>query len=75
MNLLQNYFIRQLYMAVLGTLFFMANCAFILIPAALGSTPGRPAAPSAMTAQMAEAEANTSAVDQIALIEAETGRN
>lgn len=42
MHLLQNEFIKQLSMVVLGTLLFMANCAFILIPSALGSTPGRP---------------------------------
>lgn len=75
MNPLQNDFIRQLYMAVLGTMFFMANCAFVLIPAALGSTPGRPAAPNAISAQIAQAEATTGTVDQIALIELETGRN
>ena len=44
MSLLQNDFIKQLSLVVLSTLLFVANCAFVFIPGALGSVPGQPLA-------------------------------
>lgn len=76
MNPLHNEFIRQLYMTVLGTLFFMANCAFILIPTALGSTPGRPMAPAISPLSMPMAQESTAdPMNPIALLEQEAKQN
>lgn len=66
----QNEFIKQLSMAVLGTMLFMANCAFILIPSALGSTPGRPL--EARVAAIPMAQSPTDAIGTLAM--AENGR-
>lgn len=40
MNLLRTRFVREFATVVIGTLFLVANYAFIFIPAALGRIPG-----------------------------------
>lgn len=75
MNLLHNEFIKQLYTVILGTLFFTANCAFLAIPASLGSTPGRPAPDRTLSISTPLAENAAPAGQLIALSEYVDNRN